>query len=178
MLPPVDPQTGLLPEAANPYASTLTEVHDRFVVGAPFQERRQLLFDALTVYAELIWSVYPDARLRLDGGFITLKAWGEPKDIDIAVVCPTISATQRDTAVGAGLFTIKDATGVVHRRNIPSVQKLQPFGGLIDSFYVPEKDHQVRQFFEDFWARETGPDKKPTGRRKGYVEVVNPHASH
>jgi hypothetical protein len=129
------------------------------------------------MFADLIWAVYPDARLRIDGGFVTHKAWAEPDDVDIAVVCPTISPAQRDAAISAGLFSILGATGQVHRRQISTIEKLHPMGGLIDSFYVPEKDHEYREFLEDYWSTETGPDKRPTGRRKGYVEVVNPNAT-
>jgi len=173
----MDPATGLLPVAADPYPATFRDIHERFVAGAPFEERRQLLFDTLVIYAKLIWAVYPDAKLRIDGGFVTHKTWAAPDDVDIAVVCPTISPAQRDAAINAGLFSVKAATGVVHRRQIAPVPKLHAMGGLVDSFYVPEKDHPIRQFLEDYWSTETGPDKKPTGRRKGYVEVVNPDAN-
>jgi hypothetical protein len=177
VLPQIDVGTGLLPASAAPYAATLEEIHDRFVAGAPFEPRRQLLFDTLVIYSKLIWAIYPDARLRIDGGFVTHKTWAAPDDIDIAVVCPTISPLQRDTAISAGLFSIKGATGNVHRRTIEPIPKLHPMGGLIDSFYVPQIDNDMREFFEKFWATETGPDKLPTGRQKGYVEVVNPDGS-
>jgi len=126
------------------------------------------------LYSQLIWDIYPDARLRIDGGFVTHKTWAAPDDVDIAVVCPTISPAQRDAAVGAGLFSIRDAQGMVHRRQIQPIPKLHPMGGLVDAFYVPEKDTHYREFFEEYWSTETDLNKQPTGRRKGYVEVVNP----
>jgi hypothetical protein len=176
VLPPIDPTTGLLPEAPDPHRATLDEVYLAFVTAAPFPERRELIFNALSLYARLIWAIYPDARLRIDGGFVTHKTWAEPEDIDVAVVCPTITPAQRDAATEAGLFSIGGAQGVVHRRKVGPIQKLHPMGGLVDAFYVPEKDVPYREFFEDYWSTETGPNKQPTGRRKGYVEVVNPDA--
>ena len=173
----VDTATGLLPPADEPYRATLAQLHEIFVENAPHRARRQLIFDALALYARLIWAIYPDAKLRIDGGFITHKTWAPPGDVDVAVVCPTISAQQRDAATRAGLFSILGASGTVHRRAVGPIEKLHPMGGLVESFYVPAKDHAYREFFEDYWSTETDRNKKPTGRRKGYVEVVNSDAT-
>lgn len=173
MLPKMDPATGLLPLAANPYAATLPEVYERFVEEAPHRERRELIFRALEIYAELVWASFPDARLRIDGGFVTHKTW-EPHDVDVVVICPTTSPAIREKAFSDGLFTMENVTGETRDGRIHTIDRLQPMGGLIDGFYVPETQLPVKLWFEDFWTRVTDQNKNVVpGIRKGYVEVIN-----
>ena len=51
-----------IPDPSGPYATlpvgrhpaTFDEIYEKFVVGAPFSERRELIFEALTLYAKVL----------------------------------------------------------------------------------------------------------------------------
>lgn len=177
MLPPIDPITGLLPAAADPYPATLEELHALFVVAAPFSAERELLFEALTLYAKLIWAIFPDALLRINGGFVTHKTWAAPADVDIAVVCPTLTPQQVESAITAPLFTILNGQGDVFGGRV-GLPKVHVMGGLVDAFPVPGNLQHVRDYFDNHWSSVTDQAKNViAGLRKGYVEVSNPNVT-
>jgi len=176
VLPAMD-HRGLLPPATDPYPATLEELHQRFVVEAPFREQRQRVFDALSLYASLVWEALPTARLRIDGGFVTHKPWAAPEDADIVVVYdrPTPPGGL-DKAVRRPLFTMKDVVSVIAGRPA-NLDKVAVMGGLIDAYPVPADKHAVLAYWDRMWANVTGPGKTLLdGERKGYVEVTNPNA--
>lgn len=147
------------------HRATLPELHLRFVVEAPQRARRQLIFDALAVYAELTWALLPGARLWVDGGFVTHKQ-EPPNDVDVAIVLdPTVALPVETTEeVVLPLLTMQ---GVTYVKPAPGgyVERLQPFGGLIDGFLA--LDELDRQFWAGWWSRHEGSED-----RKGFVEVV------
>lgn len=175
MLPPMD-HRGLLPPANAPYAATFAEVHDRFVTEAPFPEARQRVFDALTLYASLIWDVLPNARLRINGGFTTHKQWAAPEDADVVVVYRAADAPHGlDAAVAGPLFTVLQMSGRIGEATV-RLPKAHVMGGLIDAFPAPEELEPVLRSWHHFWSTVTGPDKTVIpGEYKGYVEVSNPN---
>lgn len=176
MLPPLDPTTGHLPATGSPHACTLDDIHERFVVGAPFEERRQRLFEALRLYAAMIWDIFPDARLRINGGFITHKRWAAPDDVDIAVLCPTATQAQIEAAVGGPLFTVIGAQGKIMGHSV-AFSKAHVMGGLIDAFPILPSLPASEATFHRLWSGVTDQNKQPiAGASKGYVEVVNPNA--
>src|SRR5882757_5120928 len=73
---------GLLPTGCHP--AELQEVYERFVVGAPNREHRELLFGALSTYLGLLRILIPSGVAWIDGGFSTLKE-APPSDIDVVV---------------------------------------------------------------------------------------------
>jgi hypothetical protein len=177
VLPDMDPVNAwLLPPAPDPYPTTFDEIHERFVAGAPFTEERQFVFDALLIYAKLLWRIVPDARLRINGGFVTHKRWAAPEDVDIAVVCPTISQDQLERATLAPLFTVLDVNGVVV--GIPAaIPKLHVMGGLVDAFPILPGLPALDATFRRLWSTVKGDDGELIPNLiKGYVEVVNPDA--
>ncbi|MDQ0537704.1 hypothetical protein DEJ21_00795 [Curtobacterium sp. MCSS17_006] len=176
MLPALDDR-GFLPPATHPYPATLDELHQRFVVEAPFRERRQRVFDALSLYAALVWDALPSARLRIDGGFVTHKPWAAPEDADVVVVYdrPTppggLSAVVR-----APLFTMSNLTAVVSGESV-TLEKAAVMGGLIDAYPAPADKPALLAYWDRMWSNVTGPGKTSLdGERKGYVEVMNPNA--
>ncbi|MGN7222381.1 DUF6932 family protein [Curtobacterium flaccumfaciens] len=168
---------GLLPPATHPYETTLDELHQRFVVEAPFREQRQRVFDALSLYASLVWDSLPTARLRIDGGFITHKTWAAPKDADVVVVYdrPTPSGGL-SAVVRAPLFTMSNLTAVVSDQSV-TLDKAPVMGGLIDAYPAPADKPAGLAYWDRLWSNVTGPGKTLLdGERKGYVEVTNPNA--
>ncbi|OAN29116.1 hypothetical protein A4X17_05950 [Plantibacter sp. H53] len=167
----------MLPPSTEPYPATLDEVYDRFVAEAPFAAERERVFTALKLYAELVWDLFPDARLRIDGGFTTHKDWAAPHDADVVVLCPTYTDEQVSQGIEAPLFTFLNAEGTLLGQRV-SIGKAHVMGGLIDGFFVPADVVEVREFFEDYWSAVTDRDKQVVpGLRKGYVEVINPDVS-
>ncbi|WP_420365888.1 hypothetical protein AAEP80_02860 [Curtobacterium sp. L3-7] len=176
VLPAMDGR-GLLPPAAHPYTATLEELHERFVVEAPFREQRQRVFDALSLYAALVWDALPSARLRIDGGFITHRTWAAPEDADVVVVYdkPTPPGGL-DRVVRASLFTMSDVTAVVANKPA-ALDKVAVMGGLIDAYPAPADKPALLEYWDRMWSNVTGPGKTLLeGERKGYVEVTNPNA--
>jgi hypothetical protein len=177
VLPNMDTSNAwLLPPSAEPYTATFEEIHDRFVLGAPFAVDRQAVFDALFLYAKLIWQIIPDARLRINGGFVTHKSWAAPADVDIAVVCPTISQDQLDRATSAPLFTLLNVSGEIAKSRV-TIAKLHLMGGLVDAFPILPALPATDALFRRIWAMVKGEDGTITpGLTKGYIEVSNPDA--
>lgn len=177
MLPAVDPNSGLLPPAPEPYRATLEDVRQRFVVEAPFSDERAFVFEALVIYSRLIWKIAPTARLRIDGGFITHKTWAAPQDADIAVVFGSgTSDAQVNEAAAAPLFSLLDVRGMLAQQQI-GLGKAHVMGGLVDAFPAFDDAPASLALWHDIWSKVTDAQKNEVvGLRKGYVEVVNPDA--
>ena len=175
MLPALD-ERGMLPPADTPYSTTLDELHQRFVVDAPFPEQRQRIFAALSLYASLVWDSLPSAKLRIDGGFVTHKTWAAPEDADVVVVYDRPTPPGGLSAVvHAPLFTVSDFSGEVSGKRLV-LPKAAVMGGLIDAYPAPSDNPAGLAYWHRQWSNVTGPDKnQANGERKGYVEVSNPN---
>jgi len=159
VLPALTPQ-GRLPVGR--HEASLQEVRERFVDQAPHQDRRQLLFSALTLYADAVRQLVPEARLWIDGGFVTLKP-EPPDDIDVVIVSyvpPTLTDEQL-----APLLTLQ---GVTSTDPPIALNRLQPVAGMIDGFFAAAHIPEVLAYWDDFWSKVKG---APDTERKGYVEV-------
>lgn len=167
MLPPVDPTTGFLPLGA--HQATLAEVHETFVAGAPHPDRRQLIFDALVVYLDAVRSFFPSGMALVDGGFTTHKA-DAPHDIDVVLLPDDENAildwTDKQFLDWQGMLTLGDV--IVGGQDAAYFQRVQPFGGLLDSFLgAPE----LEQRWRDFWGSIRGQHNEQISDSKGYLEV-------
>lgn len=169
-LPTLDPFLGTLPPNQFPYRVTLADVHDVFVVRAPFRERREQLFMALSLYSSAIWDLLPDARLWVDGGFTTHKDWASPSDVDVAVIADKVDNVTKGTLASMGLFTMTEVSGKANELLLPQMHKLLPFGGMIDSYFTTTA-HSY--FYKQLWSQVKGPDGKIIeGASKGFLEVI------
>ncbi|WP_156786281.1 DUF6932 family protein [Microterricola viridarii] len=163
----------MLPANADksPHPATIDEIEQRFVHEAPHSERRALIFSAFQLYAGLVWSYFPTARLWVNGGFVTHKEVA-PHDIDVAMLAPSSDA---------GIFARDpDALALLTLQGVRSsefdgvLRRLQPFGGLVDSFFVPEDNPLAVQTWKDRWS--LAPLSDGSGFRddlsKGFLEVA------
>lgn len=163
----------------SPYPATMDELSDRFVTAAPYSVARQRLLSTFRIYADLVWSLLPGARLWVDGGFVTHKSWAAPQDVDVVIVAPlpeleTLTADQQ-----ASLCTLLTLQGVASAQPPGQMERLQPMGGLIDGFVIVDQstspDHPDLDYWFDMWSRVKGaPGAGSPATRKGFVEVVNP----
>lgn len=168
-LPTLDPLLGYLPPSPLPYRVTLSDVHDLFVAKAPFRERREALFIALSTYSALVWAEIPKAVIWIDGGFATHKDWEAPDDVDVVVVADDVESSTKARMASQGLFTMTDVTAKISLKDMPLISKLRPFGGLVDAYFATSNTSELlrRQL-----SQVRGPDGEiMAGVLKGIVEV-------
>jgi hypothetical protein len=165
---------GLLPKGR--HRADLAEIESVFVLSAPYQRERQLVFEALRLYVRLVQRILPSGSLWIDGGFVTHKRWEAPHDVD---VCIALDEGQRQAAPPSAAIDLQDLIthldvierdgaggGVIHPR-------LQPMGGLVDGFLVDLDDPVNVAYWERLWSSVMGPGRVPIdGAVKGYVEVA------
>ncbi|MHA7663066.1 DUF6932 family protein [Mycolicibacterium sp. HS_4_1] len=70
------------------HLATFDEIYELFVEQAPFKDERELIYEALRLYAKVVDQEFSDVTLWINGGFITHKSWAAPKDADVVVDAP------------------------------------------------------------------------------------------
>lgn len=168
-IPSVNAATGLLPPGI--YKATLPEVHAAFVSGAPFEVERQRLFDTMSAYLGIVIDRYPGARILLNGGFVTLKTWAAPSDVDFAIGLPSSDFRSTKLPENISLWTQTSVTMEGPERL--QFSKIQPMGGRIDGYFFPTSLPNMVHYWEDHWGKvksEFGVEV--LGVRKGYLEVT------
>lgn len=122
------------------------------------------------MYVDQVWGVWPKAELWINGGFVTLKPWAAPKDVDVAIV-DTFGRIEKYRDGAASLLTLHNVSSASLSGPAPRVQ---PYGGMVDGFAVPRLPANLR-FWDDQWSTLCDKAKVPVpGFRKGYVKVVKP----
>lgn len=168
-LPALDPILGTLPPNPLPYRVTMSDVHSLFVASAPFKERRERLFQAFSLFADTVWDELPKALLWVDGGFVTHKTWGEPHDVDVAIVADDVTVESKRRLATQGLLTFADIDGKINEKDL-RVGKLAPFGGMVDSYLASSTTAAMYRWQ---WSRVRGPDGEIIPNvTKGFLEVA------
>jgi hypothetical protein len=140
----------------------------------PFPDARLTLMQALDLYAPLVWGIWPRATLWVNGGFVTHKQWEAPADVDV-VICDTTGRINAHVNEAGHLISLLNAQ---HAKASVVVPRIQPMGGLIDGHPVGKQSPGVVAYYEDYWSTLLDDRRDPVPHfRKGYVEVVNPHAA-
>jgi hypothetical protein len=135
---------------------------------APFRPRRELIFRALTLYIDLVSAEFTTSRFWIDGGFVTHKGWEQPQDADVVVVVPP---SEHGKVLAAEFLPLWTLLKVFPTQPRVYADKVQPMGGLIDGFILPDQPVQLRPF-DLLWSkvRDEHHNEVP-GVRKGYLEV-------
>ncbi|PRB69487.1 hypothetical protein [Arthrobacter sp. MYb213] len=159
-----------LPADDSPYTSTLDQLEKAFVLDAPFEEKRRLIFKALALYCELLWLSFPHAKLWVNGGFTTHKRWGAPDDVDVLVVIPNEDLEFLSTKSIAPFLTLENASAPGLEKRVDVVR---PFGGYVDGYFAIESNSYSINQWHNQWSQVKMPDGSihPI-RKKGFVEVV------
>jgi hypothetical protein len=160
---------GLLPAGPVPYPTDMSELRDLFVDRAPaFRDERARVYAALELHLDLARDhVGAGTRAWIDGGFITHKTWAAPHDADVALVIPPTATFSIDGVLP--LLTLKNVSADEPRL---VTARLQPMGGLVDAFLVPDQPAH-RASWHDTWSSvKDATGVIVPGRRKGYVEVI------
>lgn len=144
----------------------MAEIHDLFVLQAPFTKERQLIFDAFEVWVARMSSMIPTFRLWVDGGFVTHRKWAAPDDIDVMILLKASdlnSLSPNDQIIFESLLTQELGTGV----------RRQPMGGLVDGFHTVRGNVAQTVYWDTFWSQVHDQNRKElTGVSKGYLEVT------
>lgn len=174
-LPSIDPVTRVLPSTSDksPHPATLDEVYEAFVVAAPHRQVRERIFAALRLYSDRLWEFFPGAPLWINGGFVTHKE-SPPHDVDLAFLTTT-QEIERVFSAPSDAITLLTLQSVSMKHPFEgNVPRVQPFGGLVDGFFVPTDIPEVVQTWRDRWSVAPNPDGN--GYRddmfKGFVEVT------
>ena len=147
-------------------------MYEKFVTQAPYREVRAQIFSALSLYMRLLQELVATGRLWLDGGFVTHKKWA-PKDVDVALVVDDALINALTVAQQARLLQLLTLQNVHAASPSATARRLQPMGGLVDAFLIPEGNDPMKQLFDATWSRVTDQTGVVVpGVRKGYVEVT------
>ncbi|MFJ9624688.1 DUF6932 family protein [Streptomyces sp. NPDC101181] len=158
---------GLLPPGR--HAASMAEIEEVFVERAPHTDHRRRIFRAFQLYADMIGDILERGTFWVNGGFCTYKAL-PPNDVDLAVLIdPTLPLTNKDHERLLPLFTL---LGVETQQPRGWAERVQPMGGLIDSFAVAAGVVEQEEYWDGMWSKVKGPDGEPVpGVTKGYLEV-------
>ncbi|MGW6275512.1 DUF6932 family protein [Streptomyces sp. NPDC055060] len=104
----------------------------------------------------------------MDGGFCTYKQ-DPPDDLDLVVLIdPALPLTDKDHEKLVSLFTLQ---GVQSGGPALRVDRVQPMGGLIDSFAIVAGAAAQEEYWDGTWSKVKGLDGQPIpGAVKGYLE--------
>lgn len=164
----------LLEYRDEPYRVTLTQLETELVYNAPFPDERKRLFAHLSLYLEVVWSIWPQAVIWIDGSFVSLMEDRAPNDVDLVIVVRDGNAEERRQAASRGLLTMSDVRFSVNGIELPSRSKLQPYGGMIDAYYLNAAvQADVEQRWEDWTTPRTEDGQPDFSRQKGFLEVRN-----
>jgi hypothetical protein len=125
---------GFLDPSSDPYAGTLADLHQRFVVESPnHNELRQRVFTALELHLSLLSDIGGPAKVWVNGGFITFKA-APPHDVDLVYLCRDESHMGHMLR-SDGIYELLTLQNViVGSPAAGGLAKVQPVGGLVDAF--------------------------------------------
>ncbi|MGV7277004.1 DUF6932 family protein [Mycobacterium kansasii] len=168
-IPATSGQYATLP--AGRHQATFDEVYQHFVVSAPFRERRELIYEALRLYAKIVASEFSDVTLWINGSFVTHKS-SAPNDADVVAVIPMADYTNMCSSTDCLRFLTLQGVLVANPQTALPVDRIQPMAGLIDSFVVPD-DPIFTDPWDHVWSRVSDQNKNllPENIRKGYLEV-------
>ncbi|WP_394297268.1 DUF6932 family protein [Streptomyces rimosus] len=161
-------ESGLLPPGR--HAATMDEIEQLFVDQAPHAGHRRRIFRGFELYVDMVKDVLERGTFWVDGGFCSHKA-APPEDLDLAVlVDPSLPLTDKDWERLVPLFTLQ---GVQAQGGPVSwAKRVQPMGGLIDSFLVVAGVPEQEAVWDATWSSVKGPDGQLIpGAVKGYLEV-------
>lgn len=155
------------------HQATFDEVYDVFVENAPFRDEREVIFEALKLYAKIVATLCPGPALWVNGGFVTHKAWAAPKDADVVVVVPQVHYPNvcSNPMVWA-YITLQGVTASDPSTGGGLIGRIQPMAGLIDGFLISD-DPALSGVWDYRWSlvNDENGNLLPDTTRKGYLEV-------
>lgn len=152
----------------DPYKCTDNEIEELFL----FTSRRKSLWLNFLQWRTEIRQLFGDAVFWINGSFVTIKP--DPNDIDVVAIVSKdsyLEGFQRDSSKFLSLKTTE-------RKNFDGSNiRVQPYGGLIDSFIVPcdniDTHDAILKYWDDCWSTVNSSKGylHTSNKQKGYLEV-------
>lgn len=152
----------------SPYRAADKEVEDLLL----FTPRRETLWMNFLRWRTEAKQLFGDAVFWINGSFVTVKP--DPHDVDVVVIVPVASYRQAYLHDRSKILSLKTITRMDRDG---SKTRIQPYGGLIDSFIVPcdniSTDNPSLRYWDDYWSTvNTAKHSLNTSlSRKGFLEV-------
>jgi hypothetical protein len=163
MIPPLRDGDWYLPPGI--HRCTLDEIHQRFVVEAPFPSERGPVFDAFRTWAGLVLAMLPKARLWINGGFVTHKTWSAPSDIDVVILVKRseLNALSDLQQVRFDELMTDTSEGI----------KRKAMSGLVDGFSCARGDIEKTLIWRETWSSLLDENRDVVSDvTKGFLEVM------
>ncbi|SKC47501.1 DUF6932 family protein [Plantibacter cousiniae (nom. nud.)] len=158
VIPAFDEGAWYLPEGI--HVADLAEVEARFVDAAPFAAERAHVFAAFRVWGDLVRTLVPEARMWVDGGFVTHKPWAAPSDVDVTFLVTPAALNALSPAEQAQVEKLLTGDGY------------KPMSGLVDAYLITRGDVDRTVYWRDWWATVVDERHEPVqGVKKGFLEV-------
>lgn len=166
-LPALVGDDGLLPPGI--HRATIDEIRAHFGAAAVPAHglRREMIIDAIGLYARMIRQQFLMATIWVDGGLVTRKSWAAPDDADVVtLIDPTEIGV--DFRSRTRLLRTTLAGSSVGKPNVI----VKPMGGLIDGYVDPDIPAR-RLYWENWFSSVRLPDQTLSDHQvKGFVEVL------
>jgi hypothetical protein len=160
LLPDLQSAYGVLPPGRHP--ADMAEVHERFVVGAPYAAERELLWTSFRAWEALVRVHLPTAILWINGGFATHKAWGAPSDVDVVLL---VRDSERQAAGDGAILPLLSHPD-------PQGRIVKAMSGQVDAYLAIRGQPTLVTYWNGLWQQVKGEDGlEVAGMSKGYVEV-------
>jgi hypothetical protein len=146
------------------HRTTLQEIEQFFVDGAPHRERRRLIYRGFVTWLEILRTLCPNVTLWIDGGFTTHKDV-PPKDVDVTAIISVSDLNSMDEDQQNTFDSLMTKVGG------PNEHRVQPMGGLVDGFYAVRGQPDGIIFWHNTWSAVYVDGAEVVGELKGYLEV-------
>lgn len=172
MLPAIQGSDKLLPAGVHP--ASIKDIRKRFGSGAVAKhgQRRDMIIDALDVYARMVRAEFLKPTIWVNGGLVTGKEWvAPPDDADVAVFVDPAQAGS-DLEERVKLLATGSADHLTIQQTTLDGVKIKPMGGLIDG-YVMADTLPNRRYWHNWFSSVRLPDRTISNSLiKGFVELT------
>ncbi|MFN3007392.1 DUF6932 family protein [Mycolicibacterium wolinskyi] len=171
MLPALQGDDGLLPVGV--HKASIADIRKRFGSKSVSTggRRRDIIIDALDVYARMVRSEFLKPTIWVNGGLVTAKKWAEPDDADIAVF---VDPAQFGADVEEKLKLLRTGTAdhlTIQKKTLDNVQ-IKPMGGLIDGYIMADSPPSRRYWHNLFSSVRLADRSISNTLTKGFVELT------
>ncbi|KFI76524.1 hypothetical protein BMON_1121 [Bifidobacterium mongoliense DSM 21395] len=152
----------------NPYLASDKDIEDLLL----FTQRREILWNNFLRWRTEIKKMLGDSTFWVNGSFVTTKP--DPEDIDVVVLVSFQAYKQANISNPSKLSALKT---IFRQKRDGSKERVQPYGGLIDSFIVPcdniDKDDVNLKYWDRQWSgiNESKHYLSTSLSQKGFLEV-------
>jgi hypothetical protein len=152
----------------NPYQAADRDIEDLLL----FTQRREVLWKNFLEWRTEIKKLLGNTTFWVNGSFVTVKP--DPKDIDVLVFASSKAFKKAELSNPSKLSALET---IFQLKRDGSKKRVQPYGGLIDSFILPcdniDKRDGSLQYWDQQWSRinKSKHYLSTSCSQKGFLEV-------